>query len=77
MVVLGFLINLFAGCVAIKRKEFWGGRIAALGIVIWLVTVAALQVNILLPRQLAGSGQAGIVLTAAGHTANTTYVFFQ
>jgi uncharacterized protein (TIGR03437 family) len=35
------------------------------------------QVNILLTRQLAGAGQAGIVLTAAGHTANTTYVFFQ
>jgi hypothetical protein len=43
MVVLGFLINLVAGCVAIKRKEFWGGRIAVLGVVVWIATVVALH----------------------------------
>jgi uncharacterized protein (TIGR03437 family) len=35
------------------------------------------QVNVLLPRQLAGSGQAGIVLIAGGRLANTTYVHFK
>lgn len=35
------------------------------------------QVNVLLPRQLAGAGQAGIVLNAAGHTANVVYAFFK
>jgi uncharacterized protein (TIGR03437 family) len=35
------------------------------------------QVNIQLPRQLAGSGQAGVLLTAAGRTANPAYVFFK
>jgi len=35
------------------------------------------QVNVLLPRQLAGIGQAGIVLNAGGRLANTTYVYFK
>ena len=35
------------------------------------------QVNVQLPRQLAGSGQAGVLLTAAGRTANPAYVFFK
>jgi uncharacterized protein (TIGR03437 family) len=42
-----------------------------------LTLVGLDQVNVLLPRQLAGSGQAGIVLNAAGHTGNTTYIFFK
>lgn len=35
------------------------------------------QINVLLPRQLAGVGQAGIVVTASGYVANTAYVFFK
>jgi uncharacterized protein (TIGR03437 family) len=35
------------------------------------------QVNVQLPRQLAGSGQAGVLLTAAGCAANPAYVFFK
>jgi uncharacterized protein (TIGR03437 family) len=35
------------------------------------------QVNVLLPRQLAGSGQAGIVLNGAGYIGKTTYIFFK
>lgn len=35
------------------------------------------QVNILLPTQLAGAVQAGIVLIAAGHAASATYVVFK
>ena len=35
------------------------------------------QVNILLPAVLAGAGEVGVVLTAAGHTTNAAYVFIQ
>jgi uncharacterized protein (TIGR03437 family) len=35
------------------------------------------QVNILLPPQLSGAGEVGIVLTAAGHAANAAYLFIK
>ncbi|HEY7333478.1 MAG TPA: FG-GAP-like repeat-containing protein [Bryobacteraceae bacterium] len=35
------------------------------------------QVNVLVPRQLAGAGQAGIVLSAAGWSAPTVYAYFK
>jgi hypothetical protein len=42
-VFFGFIVNIVAGRVAHKRGEFWGGRIAAVGIAVWLVTLATLS----------------------------------
>ena len=35
------------------------------------------QVNVLLPRELSGSGDASVVLSAAGTTANTVHILIQ
>ena len=39
LVVVGTLTNVVAGYFAHKRGEPWGGRIAALGIAVWVATV--------------------------------------
>jgi hypothetical protein len=38
--VVGTLINAIAGAFAFSRREYLGGRVAALGIVLWFLTVA-------------------------------------
>src|SRR5450759_2508625 len=41
LIIVGILINTIAGYRAHERGELWGGRIAALGILVWIVTTAA------------------------------------
>ena len=41
IVAVGVIGNSVAGHFSRKRGEYWGGRIAALGVAIWAVTVAA------------------------------------
>jgi hypothetical protein len=41
VLVIGTLTNIVAGCLAYKRHEFLGGRIAALGITVWLLTITS------------------------------------
>lgn len=36
---LGLIANSVAGVLAAKRGEYWGGRIAAFGAALWLLTV--------------------------------------
>jgi hypothetical protein len=39
VIVVGILISTIAGYRAHERGERWGGRIAALGILVWIATV--------------------------------------
>jgi hypothetical protein len=41
---VGFLVNCIAGSKAAKRGEYLGGRIATVGIAIWVVTVLGIFV---------------------------------
>src|SRR5689334_11587308 len=41
LVMVGIAINAAAGYLARKRSEFWGGRIAAFGVAVWIATIAA------------------------------------
>src|SRR6478752_10612845 len=40
LVMIGIAINVIAGCIAHKRSELWGGRIAAFGTALWIATIA-------------------------------------
>jgi hypothetical protein len=42
VLIAGLLVNVCAGLIATARGEYWGGRIAAMGIALWFVTVAVL-----------------------------------
>jgi hypothetical protein len=42
VLIAGLLINVCGGLIATARGEYWGGRIAAMGIALWFVTVAVL-----------------------------------
>jgi hypothetical protein len=39
-VAVGILFNAILGLAAHKGGEYWGGRIAALGVAVWLATIA-------------------------------------
>ena len=43
VLMAGLLLNVWAGFIATARGEYWGGRIAAMGIALWFVTVAVLK----------------------------------
>jgi len=40
LIIVGIIVNTIAGCRAHERGESWGGRIAALGIFLWIATAA-------------------------------------
>ena len=45
-VFAGLIVNIIAGWAAYRRRELWGGRIAFLGVVIWIATLVALPIKI-------------------------------
>jgi hypothetical protein len=40
VVLVGLAVNLIVGDIAQSRQEYWGGRIANVGITLWLLTIA-------------------------------------
>jgi hypothetical protein len=42
VLMAGLLVNVCAGFIATARGEYWGGRIASMGIALWFVTVVVL-----------------------------------
>ena len=44
LVLAGVVANVLLGSGAHRRREYWGGRIAAAGIVVWLLTISGFVV---------------------------------
>ena len=42
LIFVGVILNVFLGSLAHRRGEYWGGRIAASGIAVWLLTISGL-----------------------------------
>jgi hypothetical protein len=43
--VIGTLINIVLGAIAFSRGEYCGGRLSAIGIALWFVTVAVFRLT--------------------------------
>jgi hypothetical protein len=46
MIFGGCIVNIVVGYIAHRRREFWGARIAVLGMATWFSTMAALPIKV-------------------------------